>query len=422
MTTFRDLSLSILTEWQTEPGKLSDLINHRLESHRHGFSWRGDVSEMVFGTVRLMEPIDKILAPRIKPSTNKLVRNILRLALYELLEMTGKPAYATIHSWVETAKARVPFAKGMVNAVLQGISREKEAASDLLNSGKRANFPEWMVADPFLKKLSAAQRSELSFYLSTRPEWYAAVNGTLTDSAGFLEADSQIPDCFKITAMSDLLQSDDFKSGKVLIMDAASQLVARYGLSAGGKNLVDLCAAPGGKLIYANWFGRGIQSAVAIDRNEQKVSRIRENLTRVGLKEKIRCVTADSRNALLDPADLVWVDAPCTGSGVINRKPDIRDLQSTDGLKQQLKLQAELLDHAATLVVPGGHLVYSTCSILQSENEDQVKKFLDRSPGFTVFIPDSAVFKGFLTEFGLRTYPGRSGLDGACAFILKREK
>lgn len=422
MTTFRDLSLSILTEWQAEPGKLSDLINHRLESHRNGFSWRGDVSEMVFGTVRLMAPIDKILAPRIKPSTNKMVRNILRLAVYELLEMTGKPAYATIHSWVETAKARVPFAKGMVNAVLQGISREKDAASALLTAGKKANFPEWMVTDPFFKSLTDAQKSEFSLYLSTRPEWYAAVNGELTDASGFLEADSLIPDCFKITAMSDLLQSGDFKSGKVLIMDAASQLVARYGLSAGGKTLVDLCAAPGGKLIYSHWFGGEIQSASAIDRNEQKVARIRENLNRVGLKEKIRCISADSRSVLTEPADLVWVDAPCTGSGVINRKPDIRELQSTDGLKQQLKLQAELLDHAATLVSPGGHLVYSTCSILQSENEDQIRKSLCRSPGFTIFIPGSPVFAGLLTEFGLRTFPGRSGLDGACAFILKREK
>lgn len=422
MNTFRDMSLAILTDWQNEPNKLADIIYNRLESNRHGFSWRGDVSEMVFGTVRLIDPLDEVLSPKIKPSTNKMVRNILRLGTYELLEMTGKPDYATIHSWVETAKARVPFAKGMVNAVLQSIVREREKSLEILTKARKTNMPEWVLTDPVWINASKETQSQWSTYLSNRPEWFAVSGSELEDSLQYLEKSEFLPHGFKITNMADFLQTNDFKDGKLFVMDASSQLVAHYALDQNAKTQLDLCAAPGGKLMYSVWFAKNLKSVTAVDKNEQKLGKIRENLERIQVKIPVSLKMTDARHLKTDPADVVWIDAPCTGSGVINRKPDIRAVQSSDGLKLQQKLQSELLDHAATLVNPGGRLVYSTCSFLESENENQIRKFLETHPDFSVYINPDPVFAGMTNEFGLRTFPAQTQLDGASAFILIRKK
>lgn len=418
MKTFRDYALSILEHYFKNPGKLSEIITIQASKSNISSQTRSEIYELVLGTFRVYELLEEIVNSRLEKDPPTKIKQILILAVYELLEMDGIPDYATVNSWVEIAKQDNPKLSGLVNAVLKYIIRNREEITTHFDERKRNNFPEWIQ-----RRMDETQNEYANFsnYLSSRPVTDAIVFENLTDALEFTnDSDLELPNHRIITNITGLLQSDDFKNGKISVMDRASQLAVRYGFDTDSTSLIDLCSAPGNKLMYWLKNNPNLETVISIDKHDKKIKQVIQSAERLGVRQKLMTGVGDATKVKFDKVDVVLVDAPCSGSGVINRKPDIRMNQNGDNLKQLQKLQIELLENAARLVKIGGKIVYSTCSFLKMENEIVIERFLRNNTNFHYELSSDPVMKPYLTNTGMRTFPNTHTLDGACAFILRK--
>lgn len=405
MKTFRSVSLDILSGFFNRPGKLTSLIDQHRVQKKWPATWHGQVQESVLGTIRLYQPISDILRPRLKKTPPPDIDRALHLAVYELFQMDSIPPYATVNSWVDEIKSRKPGLAGLANAVLNGISREVSRAD--FEKTWSENIPEWFGSE-FESVGTPETRDAWAAYMSNRPVQWAV------DWSGEEKL-------VRIEDVPAALQSDGFLSGEQQFIDQSSWMVADYGFDPASRSMIDACCGPGGKLIiWAKRLGSDLKTQ-AIDLNRGHLDRLKTNLKRMGVSGE---VTVNQTDLLTfqpqEPVDTVLLDVPCTGSGVMNRKPDIRFNRSEKDLKDLIALQRSFLDRAANWVRPNGRLIYSTCSVLWSENEQQILDFLARRPDFRLEINREFREPSLVTDMGLRTAPQGRPLDGACAFILIR--
>ena len=200
-----------------------------------------------------------------------------------------------------------------------------------------------------------------------------------------------------------------------LIQDPAAHLVTKYADLPAGTKVADLCSAPGGKTLA---LAGKASYTLAADRSDVRMRKVRENVRRTGLK--VGMVVADARRPPLADADAVLLDVPCTGTGTLGRHPDGRWRLDTEAMEEMTRLQKEILEAGARLVVPGGVLVYATCSLEPEENRDQVDAFLARHPEFALE-PTGAVLPDYMDADGyLEILPQSHGFDGAFAARLRR--
>ncbi len=271
---------------------------------------------------------------------------------------------------VEAASA--PFA-GLVNAVLRGIARDREAilaASDPLDD----DTPPWLAArwrtiygEATARAIAAANRWEPTLDLSVkqRPEAWAARLGGIVLPTGSVRLDTHE----KITDLA------GYSDGEWWVQDAAAALPARLLAPRPGMRMADLCAAPGGKSAELAAAGA---SVVTVDRSAERLKMLAANFERLKLECEI--VVADALNFTTAPFDAVLVDAPCMATGTIRRHPDVAWTKRASDLPALAKLQGQLLDKAVTLTKPGGKIVYCTCSLEPEEGEGQVSALLRRNP------------------------------------------
>lgn len=230
-----------------------------------------------------------------------------------------------------------------------------------------------------------------------------------------IEGESLLPGHLRVAAEGRVEDLPGFESGTFWVQDLAASLPARVLAAQAGERVIDLCSAPGGKTMQLAAAGARLTS---VDNSGARLDRLRENLARTGLTAEI--VEADARVfSAPEPAHAVLLDAPCSGTGIFRRHPDVLYLRDPERMQQTLDLQAKLLAHAATLVRPGGRMVYSVCSLEPEEGEAQVQSFLDAAPEWRVDdIPEGALPEGLrsTTPGILRTKPGdladKGGLDG----------
>src|SRR5690606_21385297 len=203
-----------------------------------------------------------------------------------------------------------------------------------------------------------------------------------------------------------------------VVQDPAAALVVRYAAVPEGSTVLDLCAAPGGKALG---LAERAGYVAAADLSLSRLERVRENAARVGLDARVGLIAADARRPPFRPADAVLLDAPCTGTGTFRRHPDGRWRLQPEQLEELVALQGEMLAAAASLVRPGGVLVYATCSLESEENERQVESFLAGQPRFRREPPVGAVDASLLAADGsLSVLPHRQGVDGSFAARMRR--
>lgn len=365
--------------------------------------------ELVYGTLRLRGRLDHVLGTYVKRGIASLdddVLDILRLAAYQLLEMGSVPSYAAVSQAVDmTRTARKKSAAGFVNGVLQNLTRSldkhtvpKSGALERLSTW--GSHPRWLI-ERWLRNYGEAVTEAIVAANNTRPQTFIR----RLDGDEFRPVEGSVSDALAVSP--------------AIVQDPAAGLVARYVAAQSGV-VADLCAAPGGKTIaMANDLGdRGI--VIASDISASRLARVIENVDRTGMRN-IRVVVADARTPALKPADVVLIDAPCTGTGTFRRHPDGKWRVKPEDLRALVPLQREILNAVSDVVKVGGILVYSTCSIEPEENQEQVSAFLDRHPNFLRRPPaewhDSAV----IDEVGnLVLLPQESGHDGAFAARLER--
>jgi 16S rRNA (cytosine967-C5)-methyltransferase len=393
------------------------------------------LQELVYGMLRRRAWLDAMLADRVKGGLARLdpdLTDLLRLGAYQLLRMGSVPAYAAIAQTVELAKRRHGLgASKLANAVLRRVDRERDAleppvpgdpvdALALVHS-----HPRWLVARWVARwgadetgRLLAANNAEAP--LVARP-WGIVreqLEATL-ESAGIHVGDAPlVPDSLLLPQGVAITELGAFRQGLFFVQDPAATLVTKYASIAPGAAVADLCAAPGGKALE---LSRTAGSVIAADRSFARLARVAANARRLDARNLLTLV-ADAREPALSPVDVVLVDVPCTGTGTFRRHPDARWRLRISDLAVMAALQRAILRAAATVVAPGGLLVYSTCSLEPEENDAQVESFLAERKDFELEPPPAGAVPDAVLDAGrLRVLPQRHGADGAFAARLRRK-
>ena len=356
---------------------------------------RAFITRLVNGVVERKIQLDFIIDSFSKTKVKKMkpvIRTIMRMGAYEIFYMDSVPDSATCNEYVKLAKKK-GFAglSGFVNGVLRNISREKDTVefSDL---SIKYSMPQWIVdkwtadygnskAEDILKgflepedlcirvNLSKISRDELKNHLEEQ-----GVKVRICDS---------IPSALYISNFDSVNAIPEFKEGFFYVQDYSSQLVAyKAGIKA-TDNVLDVCAAPGGKALHAAEIAKEGQ-VVARDLTDAKVSIINENIARTGA-ENIKAEKWDATEFDVNSEnkyDVVIADLPCSGLGIIRKKPDIKYNQTAQSLAELVKLQESILNTVYKYVKQGGVLCFSTCTINKDENNNQVKNFLSSHSQF----------------------------------------
>jgi len=406
-----------------------DHVARRLDARDRAWA-----QELVYGTFRLRGRIDHMLAALLRDGLASLdagVLDVLRLGAYQLLEMGSVPAYAAVSQSVDLARiAGAPRAAGLVNGVLQNLGRRRDSirfpdfardpAAYLETWG---SHPRWLV-ERWIARWGADEARALVEADDLRPELYIRPLGVPVDEARARLGEAEIasepvdfsPDSVKILPPAGAVEA--LAAVPAVVQDPAAALVVRYAAVPDGATVIDLAAAPGGKALG---MAERAARVAAADLSPRRIARVAENAARIGWGARIGPVVADGRHPPFRAADVVLLDAPCTGTGTFRRHPDGRWRVTPDDLAALAALQGELLDATAALVKPGGVLVYSTCSLEREENEERVEAFLADHPEFEPRPAPGAVPADVVDAAGrLCVLPQRQGVDGAFAARLGR--
>jgi len=392
--------------------------------------------ELAFGAIRLRARLDAELARLVDRPLSALdpaLLDWLRLGLYQIRQ-TRIPEHAAVHATVDAARAEVGRgAAGLVNAVLRRAAREgfsdeafplrdRQPAEWLATWG---SHPEWLVRR-WLRRWSLADVERLVENDNRPPSVIFRLLGSddperhLTDVEAGIELERLEGQPRMVRLVSGEPARALAKWPAVAQDPAASAVVDFVGAEVEGP-VLDACAAPGGKAAALADLAPGAMPFVAADANPERIRRAVSTLDRTG--SSARVIVMDARRPAIRSARTVLLDSPCSGTGVLRRRPDARWRLSERRLESLLVLQAELLDACAALVEPGGLLVYSTCSLEPEENEGQVEAFLARWPEFDREPPGSltGLAADCVTDRGdLEILPFRSGTDGAFASRLRK--
>ncbi len=359
----------------------------------------------------------------------------LRVAAYQLLFLDKIPASAAVNEAVELAKrhSRSPRAAGLVNGVLRALLREEppevRGRDEIETLSIRYSHPRWLVEE-FAALLGPEGAEALLEADNRQPPTAAQVNTLkttpekLAEELRAAEVDAQphpwLPGCLLLTGTGDLERLDAFRRGEFYVQDAASRLaVAAAGVEPGSR-VLDCCAAPGGKSFAAAIAMENRGELVSCDIHPHKIKLLEAGRDRLGLSV-IKPTLQNAAQTQADWAegfDTVLTDVPCSGLGIIRKKPDIR-YKDTEPLKGLPKVQRGILDNCARYVRPGGVLAYSTCTLLRRENDEIVDGFLTDHPDFSLEpfdLPHLGAQPGRVTF-----WPHIHGTDGFFAAKLRRK-
>ena len=397
---------------------------------------RGLYTRLVYGVTERRLTLDywiDCLASRPADELDREVRDALRIGLYQLVYMDRVPDHAAVSETVELTKRVRRSGAGLVNAVLRSC----------LRAGKQMKWPDpgtdryrylevkHSVPAALIRMYEAdlaaqpvdrsGELDELLDALNREPMVGLRVNTlrlTAEEAAEWLggEISRTAPDMVKLTSLTEEARRG-IEEGLWFVQDEASRIASKAVGASAGELVADLCACPGGKTFSMAMDMDNRGAVRAFDLHENKLSLIRRGAERLGLTI-VKAEARDARNPdpeLLGRADRVLCDAPCSGYGVIAKKPDLRykDPAAAEALP---RIQREILSGAASCVRPGGVLVYSTCTLNRAENEDTVRAFLEEHPEFA--LTDDPLLPG-----GMRTFfPHTDGTDGFFAAKMTRRE
>jgi 16S rRNA (cytosine967-C5)-methyltransferase len=421
----REIAARVLRRRRNSPEYVETLLEQELAGAGLSRLDRSLCQQLVYGTVQWEKTLDWLIARKTDGRQQTgLAQICLRLGLYQIFWLERIPAHAAVNEAVELAKRLGAGAKaGFLNAVLRGCLREREAIGGQLEALKKEDpangysHPAWLV-ERWQARWGPEKTARLLEWNNTPPPTFARVNLLKTDAATLTErwkaqciqfAARQWDwtgenSMFELQEHPGLAEWEDFQRGFFYAQDPGTLLAAVVLNPQPGETILDLCAAPGGKttLLAQRMENRG--RIVAADPQPRRLRRLEENCARLGAA----CVeTTASDIAAAAPYDRILVDAPCSNSGVLRRRVDLRWRIRAEELTRLRLEQLSLLRKAAPLLVPGGRLVYSTCSLEPEENESVTREFLGESGDFTL-------------ESQRQLLPFADGVDGAYVASMRR--
>ena len=389
------------------------------------------LNEIDFALNRFLEDPERV---------EKRVLNILRLSAAQILLLDRVPDSAAVNEAVKlTRDLGLEELTGLVNGVLRNLIRGREELKfptreeGLEYYRVMKSLPEWYarrVLEAYGEeegdKLLCYEKTE--HYIPVRPNLQritAEKFEQLLEKKAWAHTPGTLPGVWHIAGASDIAKDNDFLDGLFSIQGEGSMVAAMAVKPKLGAQVLDTCAAPGGKSAFLAEQMQGTGRVQAWDVHEHRVDLIQALADRLRLYN-IRPAVRDAlvyREQLDRMMDCVLIDAPCTGSGMLFEKPDLRHNLKEESLKELVDIQEKLLDTCSRYVKPGAVLVYATCSVLPEENEEQVKRFLENHPDFVMdALPEEIPghLRGLAGEYGLQLLPHRDGMEGFFTARMKR--
>lgn len=439
-TDCRELILDILLEI-LEKGSYSHLVlRQALDKYQYlDKPDRAFITRVTEGTLEYLITIDAILercstvrVRKMKP----LIRTLLRMSVYQIFWMDRVPDRAVCDEAVKLAeKRRFQGLKGFVNGLLRAVIRQKD--SFVFDDWSiRYSMPQWLIdhwrqtwpdaavegmLKAFLEDIPTTVRCNLT--RKSRPEIIASLQGQ-----GVTVCPSPLSKQALLLTAYDYLESlEAFREGWIQVQDVSSGFVGTIADPRPGDRILDVCGAPGGKGLHAADLLKGSGMVTVRDLTEEKVRLIKENITRSGFTN----IEAQVWDALSfdesweAQADIVLADLPCSGLGIIGKKPDIKYQMSLEKMQELAALQRDILTVVTRYVKPGGMLVYSTCTINPAENEEQAAWLTGNFPFLPVDISGRlgpAVQEAGMKEGYLQLLPGRYPCDGFFIAAFRKKK
>ncbi|WP_274650509.1 16S rRNA (cytosine(967)-C(5))-methyltransferase RsmB [Paenibacillus humicola] len=451
--TARSVALDTLVK-VAEAGAYSNLqLNKALQDAQLSRQDAALATELVYGTIQRQRTLDYRLAALVSKGLDTLapwVHQLLRLSAYQLLYLDRIPAHAAVNEAVQLAKRRGHAGiSGMVNGVLRNMERRlvelkaPAAESDpAMRIGLTHSYPDWLVRR-WIRQFGIETAEAICAAGNEPPHASVRVNRlrmtrdeaiAALAAAGIAARESPVaPAAVIAEGAGNLAQTEGFAKGDWTMQDESSMLVAEICAPAPGMRVLDCCSAPGGKATHLGELMGDRGGIVANDVHPHKLKLIEDNARRLGLRS-IDAVAGDALALAgrFEPGsfDLVLLDAPCSGLGVIRRKPEIKWTKTEGDIRDIAALQSRLLDEAARMVKPGGILVYSTCTIEREENGGQIRSFLERNRGFRADVNWPQPVLEPLRERGVigegfdgtaQLLPHHFGSDGFYIARMKRE-
>jgi 16S rRNA (cytosine967-C5)-methyltransferase len=348
------------------------------------------ITALVYTTLRYQPVTRAVWLPLVPKAPKPKVAVLLDMAVTQLVHLDKLPAYAVVDESVKLAKRRFPEAAGMINAVLRQIAldplREPVGADALETQALRYALPRWIYA-LWVKQLGEQDANALAEALLEEAPLCARINPLKIDPQVIGQDPRVRPGAlapYAVYGELPWLTSDWFKNGQLIIQDEASQLVAHFTGVQANQRVLDLCSAPGSKSTAMAAMMNNTGSILACDVSSSRLKLVDQQAQKLGVTNLITLVLDGTtvHEQGFEPFDVVLVDAPCSGLGVIRHKPDIKVHLTPTVLDELVVLQRQLLDAASQVVKPGGVLVYSTCTINTKENQGQIKTFLNHHPDF----------------------------------------
>jgi len=437
----REVAMLTLNACQRQGGWSDGVLKKQLAAAGLDSRDAALATQLCFGVLQNQMLLDFYLSKfsniALKRMEGKVVQ-VLRLGAYQMLFLDKIPHSAAVNSAVSMVKTHCknPRAASMVNGILRSLERSLTSLPTIPKDDTAAylstlySHPEWLVKE-FLLSLGTEEAASLLAADNSQPPTAVMVNTTKTTAEELTAAlESQqvevqphpwLDNCLLLSRTGDLERLEAFRQGLFYVQDPASRLAIKAAGAQPGMKALDCCAAPGGKS-----FAMAIQmenrgEITSCDLHPHKKKLIQAGAQRLGLGI-ITPMTADGKTFKPEwenAFDLVLVDAPCSGLGVIRKKPDIR-YKDPEPLMELPAIQAAILDNAARYVRPGGVLLYSTCTVLERENEGVARAFLENHHDYKA---EAFILPGIIGEVGsgmITLWPHRHGTDGF--FICKLRK
>lgn len=449
----REIILSVLMEYDKSDCRKPSLLKDTLDKYDYLETRdKAFIKRVVDGCLERNIQIDYIINSFSKTETGKmqpLIRSLMRMGTYQIMFMDQVPDSAACNEAVKLAvKHKFQGLKGFVNGVLRNISRNKdkiEYPDKSIDDGCEYlsvfySMPKWLCTKWVEEYGFDTTRDMLEFFIKPRPttvrvnlwgldskesqkERIDKVKKDLEKEGVVVRPHKLLPYAFELEKTDNMKFLPGFDEGLIIAQDVSSMLVAQIADLKRGDNVIDVCAAPGGKSMHAAEKVGEEGKVFARDISERKCELIEDNAQRLGLTN-VTTKVQDARindSSMRNNADVLYLDVPCSGLGIIGRKNDIKSNVSRQSLEDITFLQWEIVKSCWDYVKKGGYLIYSTCTVNSSENEDMVKKICQEFPFELVdideFLPEGlkSTSKGCI-----QLLPGQYGTDGFFIAKLKR--
>ena len=382
-------------------------------------------------TVRWKRALDECISKSLNKPINKLPLNvlcILRLGYYEYVMDDLVPPHAAVNSWVELSKKfNNKKISGLINAVLRKAKYvNKDTFKNCKNLGSRFSFQDWMIEN-WLKKYGRSKTINLCKYLNHKHEIDLRLDTNSEEIKNLLK-DKKIEWSFSPfsknyirikSGLRNILFSNIYSKGHIFVQDRAAGAVVEALDPLPGDTVLDVCAAPGTKSIYIYEKMKGEGKLFSCDINQSKIDNAVKQTKQLGMDIDWKRMDASTDNYPM--ADKILIDAPCTGTGVIARKPDIKWRRNSSDIEKFTLLQKKIINNVSRFLKKGGVIVYATCSLEDQENWNVVRSFLKFNPDFKLESVERKIPEQWLNSNKcLETFPPRDNVDGMFAAKIKK--